>query len=49
MEEILIGSSLEESKLADSISVLIKKRKATLLGVSPEDFAKCIVMAGVEQ
>jgi lipoate-protein ligase A len=49
MEEMLIGSSLEESNLANSIRILLEKRKATLLGVSPEDFAKCIVMAGVEQ
>jgi hypothetical protein len=49
MEGMLIGSSLEESNLADSIRILVGKRKATLLGVSPEDLAKCIVMAGVEQ
>lgn len=46
LEEAVVGSPLEEASLAKLIRGLAEKRNATLLGVSPEDFAKCIVMAG---
>ena len=46
LEEALVGSLLDESSLAMFIKGVAEKKNATLLGVSPEDFAKCIVMAG---
>jgi lipoate-protein ligase A len=46
LEEALVGSMLDEAGLARLIKSVAEKRNATLLGVSPEDFAKCIVMAG---
>ncbi|MEM2319580.1 MAG: lipoate protein ligase C-terminal domain-containing protein [Candidatus Bathyarchaeia archaeon] len=46
LEEAIVGSFLDESSLARLIKSLADRRNATLLGVSPEDFAKCIVMAG---
>ncbi|MBC7131177.1 hypothetical protein H5T51_08225 [Candidatus Bathyarchaeota archaeon] len=46
LEKALIGSPLHESNLAKRIKALANEKNATLLGVSPEDFAKCIVMAG---
>lgn len=46
LEEVLIGNSLDEPSLTEVIRGIIEKRNATLLGVSPEDFVKCIIMAG---
>jgi len=46
LEKALIGKPLKEQDLAESIKSLMQKREATLLGASPEDFAKCILMAG---
>ena len=46
LEKALVGSPLNEAELTKIIKGIIKERKAVLLGVSPEDFAKCIVMAG---
>lgn len=46
LEEALVGSVLDESSLAELIRGVIAKRNAVLLGASPEDLAKCIVMAG---
>lgn len=46
LEEALVGSILDEASLAKLIRSVAEKRNAVLLGVSPEDFAKCIVMAG---
>lgn len=46
MEESLAGRLLNESSLTELIRALIEKREATLLGAFPEDFAKCIMMAG---
>jgi lipoate-protein ligase A len=46
LEEALVGSLLDESNLAKLIRGVIEKKNAILLGASPEDFAKCIVMAG---
>jgi len=46
LEEALVGSRLDESSLTKLIEDAVEKRKATFLGVSPKDFARCIVMAG---
>lgn len=46
LEEALRGQVLDEEELADFIRRLVEAEKAVLLGVSPEDFAKCVVMAG---
>lgn len=48
LEEGLVGKPLKERDLAEFIRSLMQKRGATLLGASPEDFAKCILMAGGE-
>jgi lipoate-protein ligase A len=48
LEKKLEGSELNENVLADHIKAFIKRNKAVLLGVTPEDFAKCIVMAGAK-
>lgn len=45
LEETLLGQPLDEITLTSSIEVLLTKRNATLLGASPADFAKCIMMA----
>jgi len=46
LEKTLLNHPLNETDLTDAIGDLIEQRKAILLGASPEDFAKCIVMAG---
>ncbi len=46
MEKMLEGQLLDERDLAELIKVFIEKNGATLLGASPEDFARCIMMAG---
>ena len=46
LEETLVGKPLNEQDLAKAIRSLLKDRDATLLGASPQDFAKCILMAG---
>jgi hypothetical protein len=46
MEKMLEGHLLDERDLAELIKVFIEKSGATLLGASPEDFARCITMAG---
>jgi len=48
LEKALVGKPLKEQDLAESIRSLMRERGATLLGASPEDFAKCILMAGGE-
>ncbi len=48
LEKKLEGSELNEDVLTDHIKAFIKINKAVLLGVTPEDFAKCIVMAGAK-
>jgi lipoate-protein ligase A len=45
LEETLLGQPLDEAKLAAFIESFLSKRNAIMLGVSPADFAKCIVMA----
>ena len=46
LEEVLVGKPLNAQDLARFIKRLMQCRDATLLGASPEDFAKCILMAG---
>jgi len=46
LEKMLVGKPLDEKHLAHLIKSLIKEKKATLLGAAPEDFAKCIIIAG---
>lgn len=46
LEDALKGKPLSERDLAEAIRDLVQARAATLLGASPEDFAKCILMAG---
>jgi hypothetical protein len=46
LEEALLGHNLNEKDLSAHIWALVEKGKVTLLGTSPEDFAKCITMAG---
>lgn len=46
LEKSLIGCALNESEIAEAIKNFIKINNVTLLGVSPEDFAKCIMKAG---
>ncbi len=46
MESALIGRPLDESDMSEHMRALITKREATFVGASPEDFAKCIMMAG---
>ena len=45
LEETLMGQPLDEANLAAFIESFLSKRNATMLGVSPAHFAKCIVMA----
>ena len=45
LEEALVGQLLNESSLTEFIRALIEKREATVLGISPEDVAKCIMKA----
>lgn len=46
LEGALVGRLLSESDLGTFIKSLAEKRGAILLGISPEDLARCIVMAG---
>jgi len=46
LEKMLVGRYLNELDLADSIRTLIESKGAALLGASPKDIAKCILMAG---
>ncbi|MEM2112315.1 MAG: lipoate protein ligase C-terminal domain-containing protein [Candidatus Bathyarchaeia archaeon] len=45
IEGSLVRRILNEAELANLIRTVIEKNEATLLGASPEDFAKCIIMA----
>ena len=45
MEEDLAGQPLDEKKIATFLQSLLELRGAVLLGASPEDFARCIMMA----
>lgn len=46
LEKTLEGLQIENDVLAQHIADFIQTHGATLLGAAPEDFAKCIVMAG---
>ncbi len=45
LENALPGRSLDEEDLSAFIHRLFKKGRVVLLGASPEDLARCIVMA----
>ena len=49
LEKALVGQPLNLSDLDEFIGAFIKRRGATLLGASPEDFAKCISMAAEKE
>lgn len=46
LEKRLEGRLLDEQDLAQHIKDLLEKNEAVMLGASPEDFARCIMMAG---
>jgi len=46
LERRLEGRFLDEEDLAQHIKDLLEKNEAVMLGASPEDFARCIMMAG---
>lgn len=46
LEKTLRGMPLNEYAIVEHIRTLTSKKGAILIGVSPEDFAKCIMMAG---
>jgi len=46
IEQALEGCPLDEQELSNLIEDVMKSKQAVSLGVSPEDFAKCIIMAG---
>jgi lipoate-protein ligase A len=46
LEKKLEGRLLDEEDLTEYIRALMEKNEASLLGASPEDFARCIMMAG---
>ena len=48
LEKTVEGATLYEQVLADRIKAFMTKNKAVLLGASPEDFARCIIMAGAD-
>jgi len=45
LERSLIGKSLDEESITEHIDKFLKDRGALLLGVSPKDLAKCIILA----
>ena len=49
LEKALVDQALNMSDLHEFIGAFIEKRGATLLGASPEDFAKCIAMAAEKE
>ena len=46
IENALEGQILDEHELSSLIENVMKNKQAVSLGVSPEDFARCIIMAG---
>jgi len=46
IERTLEGCILDERNLSSLIKEIMKSKQAVSLGVSPEDFARCIMMAG---
>ena len=45
IESTLKGLPLNESELTDTIDLVLKRSEATLIGATPSDFAKTIMMA----
>lgn len=45
LEKSLLGCPLDEKTITEVIRRFIKDKGVVLLGVSPEDFAKCIIRA----
>lgn len=45
LEGSLLGRPLDEKDLAAFIQSYVEKEQAAMLGASPGDFAKCIMMA----
>lgn len=48
VEKALRGCSLSKEELVRIIKETLTSRRAVLLGASPEDLARCIIMAGGE-
>ena len=46
IEQALKGHSLDEDELNHLIENVLKSKQAIPIGVSPRDFARCIMMAG---
>ncbi|MEA2089775.1 MAG: lipoate protein ligase C-terminal domain-containing protein [Thermoproteota archaeon] len=46
LERVLVGEPLEAENILQVIRDLTCERDVTFLGASPEDFMKCILMAG---
>jgi len=46
IEQALEGCLLDEQKLSRLIENVLESKQAVSLGVSPRDFARCIIMAG---
>jgi len=46
IERMLEGHVLDEHELSSLIKNVMKNKQAVALGASPEDFARCIMMAG---
>ena len=49
LEKALVGHVLNMLDMGEFIGAFIERRGATLLGASPEDFAKCITMAAEKE
>ena len=48
VEKALRGCSLSKEELVRVIKETLTSKRAVLLGASPEDLARCIIMAGEE-
>ena len=48
IEKALRGCSLSKEELVRVIKETLTSKRAVLLGASPEDLARCIIMAGEE-
>ena len=44
LEDYLVGQSISQEILEKRIKNFLEDRKAILLGATPEDFARCIMM-----
>jgi lipoate-protein ligase A len=45
LEQALVGKPLKEENLLQTVRNILREKKVTLLGVAPEDFVKCVLMA----